>query len=442
MPRLIEILWCLVALFLFCLQVFINFKGPAHKEAIFLYLAFGALYFLSLQLLKNSLARDQKMTLTSKNLAVFPIRKRFYLLGVLFLLATTPFFENDHYRYLWEGRILWWGENPYFSGPKDLTHISYSKKEFIAFPELTTIYPPLALLFFSLHAWPDFEFALRLLMMSNAFLVWVLIKKLWELRPDAFSLALCLPLLQKEFIQSVHVDLLALLLCFMGLMGIKTGQRNLILLGLSVYTKIVSILLIPFLVFRTHVFSMKKALKKKDLLFFLLALLPLGLFYVYLDSYRPHSGVAAFNKYWVWNPGFYGLLTQGFLLSHEFSRVFCLGFFLLYSLFFYLWPTKTTEELALAISMVFLGLMFFSPVCNPWYFIWALPFCWVGRNSYGLFYCYFSFLCYLPQVSLAYASYSQIGLHSFFLLALAKFLALKRFPRFRFKRRNHRKECV
>ena len=64
--------------------------------------------------------------------------------------ACPTLFENDHYRYIWEGKVVAAGENPYKHAPKskELKHIEYEHKKKIAYNKLTSIYPPLSQVFF------------------------------------------------------------------------------------------------------------------------------------------------------------------------------------------------------------------------------------------------------------------------------------------------------
>ena len=69
------------------------------------------------------------------------------------LVGTPPLLSDDLYRYLWEGQALNIGGNPYLAAPETFaaTHAKAVAK--VNHPELTSIYPPLAMLWFRFLAW-------------------------------------------------------------------------------------------------------------------------------------------------------------------------------------------------------------------------------------------------------------------------------------------------
>ena len=85
------------------------------------------------------------------------------LLMRLILFDSTPILEIDFYRYLWDGAVLANGHNPYLYPPAqavhsplaDLARQSGQVIDRINYAELSTIYPPLTQLSFSLAYWLD-----------------------------------------------------------------------------------------------------------------------------------------------------------------------------------------------------------------------------------------------------------------------------------------------
>lgn len=63
----------------------------------------------------------------------------------LILLAAPPTLSDDLYRYLWEGRVVALGENPFLHAPGWAGWPEDAIRARVNHPELTTIYPPLAL---------------------------------------------------------------------------------------------------------------------------------------------------------------------------------------------------------------------------------------------------------------------------------------------------------
>jgi hypothetical protein len=66
------------------------------------------------------------------------------------LVGTSPWLSDDVYRYLWEGRLLAAGGNPFAVAPKDVVGLDDALADLVNHGDMTSIYPPLALLWFRL----------------------------------------------------------------------------------------------------------------------------------------------------------------------------------------------------------------------------------------------------------------------------------------------------
>src|SRR4029079_243666 len=78
--------------------------------------------------------------------------------GILFravLVPLAPRFSDDLYRYLWDGKVLLHGINPYRYSPTapELAGLRAALWPLINHPDLPTIYPPLCMLFFAASVW-------------------------------------------------------------------------------------------------------------------------------------------------------------------------------------------------------------------------------------------------------------------------------------------------
>lgn len=166
-------------------------------------------------------------------LAWLPLVRRFLPLGITIAIAVSlralllfhePFLSGDVYRYLSDGRVSASGGNPYAYTPTD-TRISY--------PEIRSIYPPLAqLLFRAVHdltAW-------RLLLIAADVAAIVLLR-----RHGALAYATC-PLVLFEGVGSGHIDLLAGVLLAFAL-----TRRSAIAAGLASGLKIIPVAALPAL---------------------------------------------------------------------------------------------------------------------------------------------------------------------------------------------------
>ena len=322
-----------------------------------------------------------------------------FLLSLLFLFATEPILENDHYRYLWEGKVLSEGLWPYFHAPDSslLNHIVFSHKDKIGYPSLTTVYPPIALFWFTLSSFvfESYENSLTLLMLMNGVLVLFLIRRLHAVLNNYWGLVLLYPFLIKEFIQSVHIDLLAFIFVFLFLLRPRSFYHSCLLISLSIFTKFIGVLVLAPLLIRE---IRNKHLFKRFFLIFLMILMIVIYFYIlYVNDGL--SGFKAFYQYWAWNPGLFSILWRWFGISNEISRLICQIAFALY----FLYVTVTLVRLShinqtVVVGytyLIFSGLMYFTPVYNSWYAIWfAVPALMLNLN-YGVVYAYLSFLGYI-----------------------------------------------
>lgn len=64
------------------------------------------------------------------------------------LVGTPPLLSDDLYRYLWEGAVVAAGVNPYVTAPAEVLGLDEGLRSLVNHPELSTAYPPLAMLWF------------------------------------------------------------------------------------------------------------------------------------------------------------------------------------------------------------------------------------------------------------------------------------------------------
>jgi len=180
------------------------------------------------------------------------------------LLIPDEGLSDDLYRYLWEGRVLVAGENPYQHAP-DAEALAALRDD-ATWPRVThkdvpAAYPPAALAVFAavdvVHATPR---AIRLVMVIADLLTWwglVLLlraRRLDARRSVVWGLS---PLVLVEFAASGHVDALAVMLCVFAFLLSVRGARSRSLagacaLGMAALVKPFALILLPFLVSMNH----------------------------------------------------------------------------------------------------------------------------------------------------------------------------------------------
>lgn len=113
--------------------------------------AFQVLYAIGFACFALALTRARHRPVPRAGLIVFAVAAA----ARLALLPVVPSLSDDIYRYLWEGRVVAHGQDPYRHGPTDPALVPLRDQDVyprVNHPELATIYPPLAIAGFALVA--------------------------------------------------------------------------------------------------------------------------------------------------------------------------------------------------------------------------------------------------------------------------------------------------
>lgn len=171
------------------------------------------------------------------------------------ILGLSPYISDDVYRYLWEGRVLLAGFNPFELAPSapELAHLRDANHALINHPEYRSIYPPAAQGLFVLMALLEWgQQGLRNTLLAIDFGV-VLLLVAWLRaagRAPGWAIVYAASPVVLLSASSGHVDPLALL----GIAGagaaLARGKRLAAgaLLGLAVTAKVFPLLLLPWFV--------------------------------------------------------------------------------------------------------------------------------------------------------------------------------------------------
>lgn len=314
-----------------------------------------------------------------------------FILG-FFFIGTEPSFENDHYRYLWEGKVISHGFNPYKLPPrsKNLKHIEYQKRKDISYNKLTSIYPPLAQVLFLTLSPFKYRVAFSILQLLGLFLLVYIVFNLFP-KGDKY-LIFILPYLFKEFVQAVHIDILA----FFVFVFLFKKNRYFQGIFFAFQVKVLSIIAIPFLLLK-GLFQDRKVLIHTVVL---IALIGLTLYLYPSNMNGKYTGAGAYIKYWSWN-SLPGALLIKFGVKPLNLRYILLGLFslsYLYLVIVYIRNNFTqTWELS-GTAMMFL--LICSPVLHPWYMFW--PFLFMRLNKWYYYFLASSVFAYYPYGNLEF----------------------------------------
>jgi hypothetical protein len=181
-------------------------------------------------------------------------------LARILFLPTEPTLSEDVYRYLWDGRLVTRGVNPFAAAPSDPSLAAHRDPllERLNHPDVPTIYPPAAQLFFAAVAAvrADPRVFKAALLLAECVLVLALLALLRArgLPPERILLVAWNPLVIVESYGSGHHDLvLAALLC-VSLALLERGRKlsGGLAWGLAAATKYTPLLLVPFFARRRY----------------------------------------------------------------------------------------------------------------------------------------------------------------------------------------------
>lgn len=318
----------------------------------------------------------------------------------LALMASTPIYEDDWYRYLWDGGVTAHGYNPYAASPDDaqgepyfytlqpLAQQSGIVIERVNHSELTTVYPPVAQAAFalahfispwSLTAWRGVCLAAELatLMLLLALLDHTGRSRLW------LALYWLNPLAAKEFINSAHMD--AIVLPFvLGAALLSLKQRHLTAiatLGLAIGAKFWPLLLAP-LILRPLLSTPRRLVVALILLGALSVAAAAPMLAHALDE---TSGLTAYANHWRNNSAHYGLIEKAIAfglkpfdldarIPGETTRALLAGLAGVFALWMARKPIESGPDMLRRLGFVTAVILLLSPSQFPWYALWVLPF--------------------------------------------------------------------
>ena len=304
--------------------------------------------------------------------APFPLG-RMILWAVVFRLcglAGGPFFEDDFFRYLWDGYRFATAGTPYGVAPETFFVDPGVPAAFQAVldrinnPDLPTIYGPTTQLFFLAGYWvqPANVLVLQSMMILIDLATVGLLLRLAPAR-NVMLYAWC-PLVVKEIAFTAHPEGIGvcLLMAAIVLARERHWRSTALCLGLAAGAKVFALLLAPLILLRarfTH---------------WLLFAVTLAALYApfALGGGTDLESLWFFAREWEFNAAAYGLLNT-LLMRGETIAV--LG--LMFALFWIHHAVRLRRHGEPDIprgDWIFGAFLLVSPVINPWYLLWLLPF--------------------------------------------------------------------
>ena len=317
---------------------------------------------------------------------------------------TPAFFEDDYFRFLWDGYRTLVDGNPYqlapaeyfatFSGPgamqEVLSHVNY--------PHVPTIYGPALQNLFALAAaidpgalWPWKS----IVCIVDVGVVALLVRTFGS-RALLYAWS---PLVVHEIAVAAHPDGLVAALI---LLAYLTARRReiwwpAIFVGTAAAMKVHAVLALPFLLMVLPNQVARVAAASATIGIYAIFWLP------YFDGFvNAWYSFAIFARDWQFNALGFQLFST---LPSRVARALSLATIAAMVAAAWSWQSHDREaRLPMALLMAFGALLFFSPVVNPWYLLWLLPLACATRYVTP-----WAAACVLP---LSYASDLNLGFAS------------------------------
>lgn len=329
----------------------------------------------------------------------------------LISLTGEPLFEDDYFRYLWDGYQTVATKDPYSLAPevffdRDVPEQFEPVLSLINYPEIATVYGPVTQWFFAAGYLLD-PASVRPLQILSAIadlLIMLILVKLGA--RNALLLYAWSPLMLKEFSLTAHPDIFAILFMLASVYAMHSRKVVLagIALALAFGAKVFAILAIPFLLTSgwQQDLSIKSLMRTSCILgaTFLATLGAITLWYGTAAIWIP-EGLRAMADNWLFNAPLYLLLLSHF----EFNtiKLILLSAFTVYLVVVFIRRIvkdhvntrstdvvidiasdvavkgiKTTEwcnsNSAFRGDWLYLLFLLSLPVINPWYVAWIIPF--------------------------------------------------------------------
>ncbi len=318
------------------------------------------------------------------------------------MMFSTPMFEDDYYRYMWDGAVSAEGMSPFRYSPnqllegsdqipdrfRELAEEGRPTLSRVNHPHLRTIYPPVAQAVFAAAylVKPWSIPALRLVLFL--FDVATLLLLMTALRSLGLSLLWIVtyswnPLVVHEIFNSVHMDVITLPFA-LGAVILSARGRYLgasFALALAVGVKLWPVVLLPVVLS-----PVMKSPKRLIPCLALFCLVCAGIFLpIHAAGLDEFSGFTAYGRYWEMNDALYMLFSWGvdlFLRAVQLdpgfvqiaTRFLVTGILIAWIVWISRRPTDDPALLWERSLLIVAALFLLSPTQFPWYYLWVAPF--------------------------------------------------------------------
>ena len=294
-------------------------------------------------------------------------------------LIGGPIFEDDFYRYLWDGYRFATSGTPYGFAPDAFFVDPQVPAAFQAVlnrinnPELPTIYAPTTQLIFLLSHWvqPASVAGLQSILILFDLATIALLLRLAPAR-NVMLYAWC-PLVVKEIAFTAHPDGIGVCLLLAAIVLARAGhwRSTAICLGLATAAKVFALILAPLVLVRAR--------------FRYWALFGITTTAMYapfaLSGGTDLESLGIFAREWEFNSAVFGLVTT--VLERSYVIV---GLGVIFATFWLFYAAQYVKNAAGGVprgDWIYGVFLVVSPVINPWYLLWVLPFATIVPSAWA-----------------------------------------------------------
>ncbi len=331
---------------------------------------------------QNTILKFISKSLKIKNPKRLKLPLIIILFGVLFrltLFPTLPTTSDDVYRYLWEGKVLATGHNPYITQPNDSSLIPLRDEVYkkVTYKDIPAIYPPLSQLAFTAAyvIKKNNVTALKLIYLLSELITLIFLLKLLDLKKKNLNYIILyawLPLSIMEYFINAHLDPIGIMFMMMFVYFSEKNRHILssVTFSLAVLSKLYPVILFP-LIFKKFGF-------KKSLIFSLITAILITTVYLPFLNWKLTTFSALMNylSNWEFNGSIYKILKY-FLENGDLAKIISgISFVVLLGAISYKYNNFTKAAYG-----IFISLIIFSVTLYPWYLGWI-----AALNPFAAFY--------------------------------------------------------
>jgi len=309
---------------------------------------------------------------------------KFLVLSQILFALSIAILSDDIYRYMWEGKVVVNGINPFAYSPSDpeLTAL----RDTVIYPQinhpwLPTIYPPLAQSMFAAAytIGGDTTWAFKLLcavfelLTLAALLVWL---PMVGARRSVLLLYLFSPLILIEFYLSAHLDILAMPFLIAALIAVQRARPGIagIMLALASLIKFFGLFFVPFIFFY---FRRGARWKFGGIFVSVVALSYLP--FIAMGGGEVFGSLTDYLSEWQFNASVFELFKA--VIGFTWARNLMGGLFAGWLVLLLFRRMNIFKRLYRA----FAGYVILTTTLFPWYLVWLFPFMLVYRSPAFLF---------------------------------------------------------